>query len=249
LEEELARATALAKLYEATPVERARRDEATQLRTALETAQATLAQTEQAVKTLDTEQTTREKELYELISQLNPLVGQLQTELRHMRNAREEAKRTLIEQEYTAKLQEYHTYNERIKEIEADLEAARQDRQAFIKDAIGCFRDWQDLNNKIYEDLPVVCLIDDPTLRVIESSIHFFETLLRERFGLKEQHQMRLPIIQSLNYAWWSLFVVDAPDLNYINDRSVTKERLVNKLAALKRLQSEYTESLVKEMR
>jgi hypothetical protein len=232
------KAVAYAKLAQGTLNEQASIKAVSTAQKEVHLAKEALTQIEREVEEADQIATTREQELSSTLETLRAEQERLQSELYNTRDARMLAFAELGMQRYNVVQGQVVEHQARIDELRSQLLAAQVEYHDYLESALPTVQDWREHRQAIRELAPAS---EDPTGRVIASSVVFMETLLRERFQLKEQ--MRLPSFQA---NWLSLLIVDGDDLTYINDPVVKKERLENRLASLKRLQSEYAEYLAR---
>lgn len=233
------KATAYAKLAQGTLNEQASIKAVSTAQKEVKLAQEKLASIEQEIGKADQAADDREQELQATVETLQGEQTRLQGELYNLRDARRQAFQELGEQRYSVLQSQVTEHQRRIDELRSQLLAAQVEYHDYLESALPTMQDWREHRQAIRELVPAP---EDATSRVVAASVVFMETLLRERFELKEQ--MRLPSFDTSN--WLGLLTVDGNDLTLINDPVVKKERLQERLSTLKRLQSEYAEYLTR---
>lgn len=199
------KATAYAKLAQGTLNEQASIKAVSTAQKEVHLAKEALAQIEREVEEADQAATTREQELSSALETLRAEQEGLQAELYNTRDARMLAFAELGQQRYSIVQGQVSEYQDCIDELKGQLLKAQVEYHDYLESALPTVQDWREHRQAIRELVPAS---EDATGRVIASSVVFMETLLRERFELKEQ--MRLPSFQGLN--WLSLLIVDGDD-------------------------------------
>jgi len=204
----------------------------------LQIAKEALAKIEQEIAEADQSDQTRERELSSAIQTLQAEQERLQAELHSTRDARRQAHQELGEQRHTAIMAQAQEYQKRVDELRSQLLAAQVEQFDYIESVLPTLTDWWELRRQVRSLIPV----EDATSRVIDASLHFMDTLIRERNEIKVSNiDMRIPRVNDLMISWMSFLVVSA---NEVEGLKMSTSRLQDRKEQLEYIQQEYKKHL-----
>ena len=204
----------------------------------LETAKEVLARIEQEIAEADQADQTREQELSLAIQTLQAEQERLQSELHSTRDARRQAHAELGEQRHVAIMAQAQVHQRRIDDLRSQLLAAQVEQYDYIESVLPTLTDWWDLRRQVRSLIPV----EDATSRVIDASMHFMDTLIKERNEIKVNNtDMRIPRVNDLMISWMSFLVVSASEVEGLK---MGTSRLMDRKEQLEYIQQEYKKHL-----